>query len=301
MAWRPFRHAGLKVAALGLGTLLWLTVSGQQVERPVLVQLQLRNVPSTLEVTGDVPRTVNVMLRGASGDLGQLQPGDLVATIDLAGARAGVRVFPMTPDRISVPLGVEVKSVEPSTVSLTLDETGSAEAVVKPTIDGEPARGFEVGEVTVSPTRVVVDGPLGRLKEHPTAVTERISIEGATDTMTETVGLGVSDPAVRLRRPETARVTVAIVPSSLARFVGRPVRFRGVAQGHPASAVPASVTVTARGTRDAVGRLADGDIEPYIDLAGLAPGRYNLQVRVDPRGEYAISTIEPATVAVTIR
>ena len=35
MAWHPFQHFGLKVAALALGTLLWLTVSGQQVERRV--------------------------------------------------------------------------------------------------------------------------------------------------------------------------------------------------------------------------------------------------------------------------
>ena len=35
MAWHPFRNLGLKVVALLLGTLLWFTVSGQQVERTV--------------------------------------------------------------------------------------------------------------------------------------------------------------------------------------------------------------------------------------------------------------------------
>ena len=35
MAWHPFRNFGLKVAALGLGTLLFFTVSGPRVERTI--------------------------------------------------------------------------------------------------------------------------------------------------------------------------------------------------------------------------------------------------------------------------
>ena len=50
MAWHPFRHFGLKISAFVLGLLLWITVSGQQVERSVVVQLQFRNVPASLEI-----------------------------------------------------------------------------------------------------------------------------------------------------------------------------------------------------------------------------------------------------------
>lgn len=301
MAWNPFRNLGLKAAALGLGFLLWVTVSGQEVERSVLVQLQFRNVPTSLEITGDPPRAVDVRLRGASGQISQLEAALVVATVDLTGARPGVRVFPLTGEHISVPLGIEVKSVDPATVSLTLEKSATADAVVKATIDGEPAPGFEVGEVTWDPKVVAVVGPESRLKAKPSAVTERISIEGATASVTETVGMGVTDPAVRLREPKSAHVTIKIVPSPVVHFAGRPVIFRNLPGGRQVTAEPATVTVTVRGAHDVLSALKDFEIEPYVELARQGPGRYNLQVRVDPRGDYVISTIEPATIAVRIK
>lgn len=211
MAWHPFRNLGLKVAALGLGTLLWVTISGQQVERRVSVQLQFRNVPASLELTGDTPPTVNVRLRGAAGQISALEPGQVVATLDLTDARPGPRVFPLTPEHVSVPLGVEVKAVEPSTVSVTLDESRTAEVLVKPTIDGDPAPGFEVADIFCDPKTVTVVGPESHLKDLPSAITDRISIDGAKATITETVNMGVSDPAVRLREARTARVVIKII------------------------------------------------------------------------------------------
>lgn len=215
MTWRPFRNSGLKIAALGLGTLLWMTVSGQQVERSAVVQLQFRNVPAALELTGDTPPTVNVRLRGASGQISALEPGQVVATLDLTDARPGPRVFPLTPDHINVPLGVEVKSVEPATVSVTLEESRTAEVPVKPSIEGEPAPGYEVAEIVCDPKTVGVIGPESHVKDLPPAITERISIQGAKATVTETVGMGVSDSAVRLREPRSAKVTIRIVPSKI--------------------------------------------------------------------------------------
>ena len=101
MAWRPFRNIGLKITAFCLGIVLWITVSGQQVERSVLVQLQFRNVPAALDLAGDTPRTVDVRVRGAAGLISPLEPYQVVATIDLTNARAGVRVFPLTVEHIS--------------------------------------------------------------------------------------------------------------------------------------------------------------------------------------------------------
>jgi YbbR domain-containing protein len=211
MAWYPLRNPGLKAAALGLGTLLWMTVSGQQVERSVLVQLQFRNLPSNMQITGDPPRTVDVRVSGAAGLISRLEPTEIVATVDVTGSRPGTRVFPLTVDQVTVPLGVEVKSVDPPTISLVLEVTKTDTAMVQPTIDGEPAAGYEVEGVDVVPKIVVIVGPESHLKQHQTAQTESISIDGATSSVVETVSMAVRDPAVRLRDPQQARVTIRIV------------------------------------------------------------------------------------------
>jgi YbbR domain-containing protein len=301
MTWRPFRDWGLKLAALGLGTLLWITVSGQQVERSVVVQLQFRNVPASLEIIGDAPHTVDVRLRGASGQISRLAATDVVATVDLTGTRPGPRVFPLTADHISVPLGIEVKSVDPAAISLTLEKSTIAEVPVKPTVDGDPAPGFEVAEIISDPKRTRIIGPESHVKELPPVVTERISVEGARSSVTETVSMGPSDSTLRLVDARAARVTVRVAAAPVTRFSGRPLSFRNLAPGRTAVADPSTITIPVRARRDVLTTLRDEQLKPYVDLAGLAPGRYTLPVHVDADGEYVIDPIEPASIVVRIR
>ena len=64
MSYHPFRHLGLKMVAIALATLLWLSVAGEHVvERIMRVPLEFRNIPAELEVVGDPPATVDVRLR----------------------------------------------------------------------------------------------------------------------------------------------------------------------------------------------------------------------------------------------
>jgi YbbR domain-containing protein len=301
MAWRPFRNIGLKIAALGLGVLLWVTISGQQVERSVLVQLQFRNIPASLELTGDTPRTVDVRVRGAAGLISALEPYQVVATVDLTDTRAGLRIFPLTNEQISVPLGVDVKSVDPPTISLTLEKSAIAQVEVRPTIDGDPAAGYEMGEVTVQPSRVEVIGPESHLQDRPAAVTERISIEGATAAVNETVSLGLTDPAVRLRQTQSARVTIRIVPAPVVRLPGLPVDIRRASPGRRVSAEPAAVTLSVQGAASILKSLGERQLQPYVDVSGLRPGRHTVAVRVDGPDGLVISAITPASIVVRIQ
>jgi hypothetical protein len=60
----PFRHLGLKVLSVVLALLLWMIVSGEEmVERGLRVPLELQQVPVGLELTGEVPATVDVRVR----------------------------------------------------------------------------------------------------------------------------------------------------------------------------------------------------------------------------------------------
>ncbi len=67
-----------------------MVVAGEEtVERGLRVPLELQQFPAGLELQGDVPSTVDVRVRGASGTLSRVGPGDIVAVLDLRTARAG--------------------------------------------------------------------------------------------------------------------------------------------------------------------------------------------------------------------
>jgi len=157
MAYHPFRHLGLKVLAIALAVVLWLTVSGEHVaERNLRVPLEFRNVPERLEITGATISTVDVRLRGSSAILGRLDAGEVVAVLDLSGGRPGSRLFHLRNDQVRTPFGVEVAQVIPSTFSLELEQSASRVVPVIPSIHGEPAPGFVVGRRTSEPATPTV-------------------------------------------------------------------------------------------------------------------------------------------------
>ena len=152
---RIFDHLGLKVLSIALATLLWGLVAGQrEAERSVRVPLEYRNIPDQLELLGEPVSLVDVRLRGTSGALGQVRGTDLVAVIDLRGARPGRRLFHILPDDINVPAGIKVLQISPSTLSLTFETSATRTVPVVPDIDDEPAPGFEVHHVTADPATV---------------------------------------------------------------------------------------------------------------------------------------------------
>jgi YbbR domain-containing protein len=303
MAYHPFRHLGLKVLAIALATLLWLTVAGEHVvERSLRVPLEFRNIPPLIEITGDPPNDVEVRLRGSSAVLGRLDPGEVVAVLDLSGGRPGSRLFHLRNDEVRSPFGVEVSQVVPSTVSLELEKSATRVVPVIPAVLGEPAPGFVVGRRTAEPATVKVVGPESRVRQLAEATTEPVNIAGSKDRVRDVVTVGVADAAVRLDSAVRATVLVEVLPAPVERDVaGVPIRWRNLGGGMRAQVVPSVARVSIRGRRDALDGLRADAIQAFVDLAGLGAGRYNLRVQVDPAEHFGLNTISPSVVEVTIK
>lgn len=213
MAYNPLRNLWLKVLAVLIAGGLWFVVAGEHVvERSLRVPLEFRNVPEGLEIMGDPPSSVDVRLRGSSGVLSRVQPGEIVAVLDLRQARRGMRLFHLRNQQVSRPFGVDVVQVHPPTLSLDLQPTGSKVVPVSPALDGEPAIGYRVRAVTVDPVSVEIIGPEDVVREVTEAITEPVTISGARSPVHDTVVIGLARSTVRLRQPQSARVVVDIVP-----------------------------------------------------------------------------------------
>lgn len=211
---RPFHNLALKLVSIVLAALLWLVVSGEQtVERVLRIPLEFTNIPAQLELVGETPTVVDVRVRGSSGTLGRLSSGEMAAVLDVRTPRPGQRLYHLTGSDVRTPFGVDVVQVTPSSIALFFERSSAKTVPVVPVLEGQPAEGYMVDKVTADPEKVEIVGPASSLKMLSSAVTEAVSVEGATKSVVETVTVGPADPAVRLRGPlTTARVTVAIVP-----------------------------------------------------------------------------------------
>lgn len=303
MVYHPFRHFGLKVVAIALATLLWLSVAGEHVvERIMRVPLEFRNIPAELEVVGDPPATVDVRLRGSSGLLSRLEGTDVVAVIDLVSARPGSRLFHIRTDEVRAPYGVEVSQVVPGTLAIELEKSGKRVVPIVPPLEGDPAPGYVVGRITAEPSTVEIRGPESRVRRLAEAITEPVTVTGSRERVRDVVTVGVADSALRLSQPQSATVIVEIWPAPVERdLTGVPVQRRNLGVGLRAVIVPSTARVTVRGRKEAVAGLRADTIDAFVDLAGLPPGRYNLRVQTDPSQDFGVSAVEPQVVDVTIK
>ena len=304
MAYHPFRDLWLKGVAAAIAVLLWLTVAGEPVvERGLEIPLELENVPAELDIAGGPPDTVSVRVRGTSRVVSRLDDSEVVAVLDLSGERPGRRLFDMFAGRVDVPAGIEVTSVMPATVTLTLEPKGVPRMVpVVPDIEGEPAVGLTVGRIQTDPRSVEVIGPETRLAELREALTEPVSVAGATADVATEVTVGVADPTLRLVEPVSARVVVEIVPAPVDRtlhdvpVVPRSVWSSGV------TIQPEQVTIGVRGPRAAIAALDTTAVHVSIELEALPPGSYRLPVAVESKDEdVRITHIDPPSVQVSLR
>jgi YbbR domain-containing protein len=303
MRYHPFAHFGLTIVSVAFAVMLWFMVSSQRaaVERGLRIPLELQNLPVNLEMVELPQESVDVRVRGAADLLGRLVAGDLVATVDLSAAQPGRRLFHISTERVKAPFAVEVTQITPASIAIRFEPSATRIVRIQPSVEGEPAVGFIVGEITAQPKVVEVVGPESALRRVEEAITEPIWVGSASSAVKSTVVLGVAESGVRVKTTRSAVVTVAIVPAPETRMLsGVPVRVRNLATGLTARVVPATVTVRVRGVKAVVEKLRGASVVAYVDVNGISEGDYGLSVRLEQTKDVGVDQVDPTIVSIHV-
>jgi YbbR domain-containing protein len=287
----------LRAASLLLAVVLWVIIAGRDTaERGLVVPVEMRNVPTDLEITGDTVNTVTVRLRASPGLIESLDASQVLAPIDLEGAEEGERIIQLTPDEIRVPFGFRVVRVTPSLLTLNLERALSKTVPVRPRILGRPAPGYEVADVSSSPREIRVRGPKSRVREIESAFTEPVSVDAADVTVEEYVNVGLEDPLLTLEGGGQVKVVVRIRPRHEQRtFEALPVSPRG----RDARVDPPRVRVVVTGPATVLRELVGEDLRPYVNIPLSHDPARPLPVAVEIASGHAGASVvltEPAEV-----
>ena len=207
-----FRNLGTKVLALTIAILLWFVFSAQQreriSERTYRIPLSVANVPAATLIASPLPPTVEVRLRGPFTALRQLDPDRIEAVIDLTNAPRGERVYRLAPEDINVPREVEVISIAPSEIRVELDASAEKSLPIAARLTGKPARGYELGEVSVEPRVARLVGPASALSRMTAVETDAIPLADRSTSFSMPATVVTTSPGVQVREGQVVTVHV---------------------------------------------------------------------------------------------
>ena len=156
--------------ALVLGLSVWIaavTAADPDEVRalPVPVGVEVVGQDPSLVITGDVPTELRLTLRAPQSVWDQLtaSPDSVRAVLDLSSLKAGEhRVSPQV--QIDA-RPVRIVTVNPSTILLSLEPLVSRTFALQTTLSGQPAVGYQAGDLRLQPQEVVVSGPQSRVSD----------------------------------------------------------------------------------------------------------------------------------------
>lgn len=181
-------NAALKFVALVLALTVFILVHSEenQLYYP-WVRVTYTQEDSRVLVSKRVDQ-VQISVRGTRRRIRRLQKQRLDAiNIDLEQLSSGE--LRLEPEMFDLPDGIDLISVNPPSLNLEFDDRVEKMLTVEIDTLGVPARGFKVGRVTTSPSKVRASGAKSILKPLKTVTTDKINLSGRTQSFSGSVRL----------------------------------------------------------------------------------------------------------------
>jgi hypothetical protein len=322
------------MVSMALAFCLWLSLAGLETSLvDFTVGLRLHSLPEHLVIKGEMPKSLTLRIRANAAQVRFLADRNLTLPLDLSLAQEGFNSFPVLPDLLNLPRGVEVVEINPDAIEFEVQELFQKEVPVKPNVVGRPGPDFRLEDLVLEPAAVTIQGQPDILAQVDHLETSPLAVEGLTQDAIFSIGLVPPEGAVIVGAKEiqaTVRVSelrtqavfsdipveVEIEARSRDQISRRRIRDpfgqsdNSPDQGSPASgdgpasfiAQPARVKVTISWPASRSRPVAAREIRARVGLDAeqlKAEGRLTVPVVVVPPAGAAVVSISPAMVGVS--
>jgi len=298
-------NTGLKVLALLITAVLWLSVASRPVRQVTLqnVPIEFRSLPESLIVSKYDTILARVYLEGPRDVVDSVRPSEVSVIADMTGVEPGVRVRQLTFDTSRLQASVKGREVEPRSIRVTVERVIQKDVPITPRFDGQPPPGYEVISWQITPATVQISGAESQTRDITEASTETVSLGDKTHTFSESVAIDIGSPNLNISEQghRTVMLTVNIGEVQKERTIERVpvVLFNG-----PPSAqlIPKYVTVKLIGARSVIDQVTAADLNVAIDYQAEGAGARLLAPKVTISPAYSdkvnVRAVEPATIRV---
>ena len=299
-------NSGIKILALLAAVVSWLAIQETISFEVVLPDIPLEiHVAEGWAILHQSEHTVRVTFKGSQNDIGQMDPKQIKAIVDLRTnsiAGSGKIVVPLS--AIKAPRNVRPIRVEPSRVQVSLDREQEKKVPVQSRAVGKPFAG-EVEALICEPAVVTLRGPAQQLQQTEWVYTESVDVEGRVEGFTKRCRvLMPSDTWTPVIEPPEVQVSVMIsARTETVEWDNVPVLVVGQPQAlWTVDVLPSRVRVVLTGSPETLEDLQALAPKAFVECLELDPSLiYDLPVQVFlPLGKAVSATVEPHTVRVVV-
>lgn len=301
----------VKILAIAVSILLWGMVHIEDVTPTPTTAMDttiIENVkiqPSGLDDTSyelssvDIDR-VRMEVKGKRSAITSIFNEDYKVILDLHDVKEGTYTVPLSSE---LPSGVELVSMEPSKVTITIEKRTDATFPVTIVTTGSQSDGYVIGETTIEPSTVQVTLPDSELLS-VVKVQGTIDLDGGKETIREKkvklIALDIKGQEVKNAIIEPSVVSVQVPILSSFKTVPLDVQYTGsLPEGFVLSSAVSNIKeVKLFGPKEALAAIEAYNVAT-VDLSQIdKAGNFTLKANLDlPSG---IEKIEPTIVEVEV-
>jgi YbbR domain-containing protein len=301
----------LKVVSLSLAVMLWYFVVGEdQVDMNIQVPIEIINLPANLTIANVYKKNIDVAVRGPRSVILDLRNRNITRPVDLSSAQPGTIVIKNDERSIPLPKGILVQRLQPTNITLLLDQLIQKNLPIKTVIEGKPAAGYEVGKISIDPDHLVISGPQDILGRETSLATYAIDLKGLERSTTlqvhlnlkpeffDLIGETVVTAQIELKEKREER-TIDVVPVT-AREPHAPVKINPRTISVKASIPQNLIRKTADLTTLLEATVATGSVTSEstvpVEVTGRAvPGHEPVKIISISPSEVLVSPLDPPT------
>lgn len=298
-------NLSLKVISIVLAVLLELYFysADNSVRASLPATVHIRNIPQGMTIVrpehADRGIRAAIEVRGPRPLIEQVRVAMHSFAVDYPVTSPPVYTAVLNPRQISLPPGVELVEVRPSSLTIEVERMVAKELPVRVDFEGEPKEGFRLEKIASIPAMITVRGPARFLDSLTEVLTQRVSVGDITEPKRFEVPLIAPDPRVVLSAQlATVEVLISAIPAE-ATFEN--VNVQVVApHGFAASVQPSRVKTVLGGPAPVLERLESKSLVLRADARRMAEGKFELPLEADLPAGVSIIETKPKTVTVTL-
>ncbi len=193
------KHWMLKLFSFIIGASLWYFVVGEdQIDTTITVPIEVHNLPADLVIANQYKKDIEASIRGPRRIIQEVRQQNVSRPIDLARVEPGAVVI--TNDSNSIPFqdGITVLRLQPTNITLLVDELIQKELPINPVTEGVPDPGYILENITLEPNTISVNGPKSLLGNRPALRTSIISLDNLKTSTKKQVHLNLDEDMLKL-------------------------------------------------------------------------------------------------------